>query len=75
MLRRRDDQLIKAEREVRRLRRRLGLDDPDPEPDAASAPDDEAKDDDGTDEAPASGPSGDTRALADDVEDTDVEWA
>lgn len=40
MLRRREDQLAKAEREVRRLRRRLGLDDPDPEPDAAPVPDD-----------------------------------
>jgi hypothetical protein len=34
LLRRREEQLAKAEREVRRLRRRLGLDEPDPEPEA-----------------------------------------
>lgn len=40
MLRRREQQLAKAEAEVRKLRRKLGLDDPDPEPDAAEVPDD-----------------------------------
>ena len=38
MLRRRDAQLAKAEREVRKLRRLLGLDDPEPEPDEAPVP-------------------------------------
>jgi septal ring factor EnvC (AmiA/AmiB activator) len=35
MLRRRDSQLVKAEATIRKLRRELGLDDPDPEPGAA----------------------------------------
>lgn len=38
MLRRREAQLAKSEREVRKLRRKLGLDDPDPEPDAVAVP-------------------------------------
>jgi transposase len=38
ILRRREEQLAKAEREVRKLRRQLGLDDPDPEPHAAAVP-------------------------------------
>jgi transposase len=46
MLRRRDAQLARAEREVRKLRRRLGLDDPDPEPDAAEVPDEPGEDED-----------------------------
>lgn len=37
MLRRREEQLTRSEREVRKLRRKLGLDD-DPEPDDTSAP-------------------------------------
>jgi transposase len=41
MLRRREQQLAKAERELRKLRRRFGLDDPDPEPTAAAVPDGE----------------------------------
>ncbi len=39
MLRRRDAQLKRAEGEVRKLRRKLGLDDPDPESTSAPAPD------------------------------------
>src|SRR5690554_5591207 len=42
MLRRREAQLKRSEAEVRKLRRKLGLDDPDPEPDAAPVPDEEA---------------------------------
>lgn len=38
MLRRRDAQLAKSEAENRKLRRKLGLDDPEPEPDAAAVP-------------------------------------
>ena len=49
MLRRRETQLSKAEAELRKLRRRLGLDDPDPEPDAAEVP----SLDDATDETPS----------------------
>jgi transposase len=69
MLRRREDQLTKAEREVRKLRKKLGLDDPDPdpEPDAEPAPEDAAEDD--TDnvasEPPGSDPADGTKALAD----------
>ena len=44
MLRRREAQLAKSEREVRKLRRQLGLDDPDPEPDAAPLPEEETED-------------------------------
>jgi transposase/uncharacterized coiled-coil protein SlyX len=40
MLRRREQQLAKSERENRKLRRKLGLDDPDPDPGAALIPDD-----------------------------------
>lgn len=48
MLRRREAQLKRAEAENRRLRKKLGLDDPDPEPDAAPIPEeghDEVTDD------------------------------
>lgn len=38
MLRRRETQLKRAEREVRKLRKLLGMDDPDPEPDAEPVP-------------------------------------
>ncbi|HCH62428.1 MAG TPA: IS66 family transposase [Deltaproteobacteria bacterium] len=69
MLRRREDQLTKAERENRRLRKKLGLDDPDPEPDAAPIPDEQRADDGGSDEPPPSGSSGDSRALAGDAPD------
>ena len=61
MLRRREAQLAKLEAENRKLRRKLGLDDPEPEPDAAEVP----PSDDSTDEQPddagrsgASSPSG-----------------
>ena len=40
MLRRRETQLKASERENRKLRRMLGLDDPDPEPDASPLPGD-----------------------------------
>jgi transposase len=65
MLRRREDQLAKAERENRRLRRRLGLDDPDPEPDAAPVPDAPSGTEDASDIDVPSGPEGDERARAD----------
>ena len=38
MLRRREAELKRSAAEVRHLRRKLGLDDPDPEPDAAPIP-------------------------------------
>lgn len=41
MLRRRETQLKNLERENRRLRRALGLDDPNPEPTAATVPDED----------------------------------
>lgn len=44
MLRRRDSQLVKAEATIRKLRRELGLDDPDPEPGAAPVPEPKASD-------------------------------
>ncbi|MCP5068805.1 MAG: IS66 family transposase [bacterium] len=53
MLRRREAQLKRAEAEVRKLRRKLGLDDPDPEPVAESAPSEDAASD-ATDEEAAS---------------------
>jgi len=73
MLRRRETQLAKAEAEVRKLRRKLGLDDPEPEPDAAEVPDeDESADEDtdaGTDAAPTApaprSPKSKTRSEAD----------
>lgn len=71
MLRRREAQLKKAERENRKLRRLLGLDDPDPEPDAALVPsevDDEAPPDIGT----ASGSDDDAKASAEPGGDDDV---
>lgn len=68
MLRRRDSQLTKAERENRKLRRQLGLDDPDPEPDAASVPDQEGADDDDIEEPTTSGSSGGTQAHADETD-------
>ena len=73
MLRRRETQLAKAEAEVRKLRRKLGLDDPEPEPDAAEVPDeDESAEEDtdaSTDAAPTPSaprsPKSKTRAEAD----------
>jgi hypothetical protein len=38
MLRRRETQLKQSEREVRKLRKLLGMDDPDPEPDTEPVP-------------------------------------
>ena len=82
MLRRREQQLAKAEREIRKLRRRFGLDDPDPEPDAKPAPSDDADDggDGGHDEGIAqddvsSEDDGDAQATAggDDVATEDDE--
>lgn len=46
MLRRREAQLKRVEAENRKLRRKLGLDDPDPEPTAAPEPADDASSDD-----------------------------
>ena len=68
MLRRREEQLAKAERENRRLRRRLGLDDPDPEPDAAvpeTGADDAAEDDPSPDGSPSHPSDGETQAATD----------
>ena len=52
MLRRREAQLAKSERENRKLRRQLGLDDPDPAPQAMTQPEDEETQEGGGDEGP-----------------------
>jgi transposase len=57
MLRRREEQLKRSEREVRKLRRKLGLDDPDPEPDAQPVP--EAEDTPSTTSPNETSPSAD----------------
>jgi len=54
MLRRREAQLVRAEREIRRLRRKLGLD-PDPEPEAEPVPEETAAAPGSGQDAPATG--------------------
>lgn len=69
MLRRREEQLRRAEAEVRKLRRLLGLDDPEPEPEAAVAPETAPSpaDESGTTEpeADAGKPSPDSASTSD----------
>lgn len=65
MLRRREAQLAKAEAEVRKLRRKLGLDDPDPDPSAAPVPDEGGSADTAASDASTSDASGATNASKD----------
>lgn len=72
MLRRRDAQLTKAERENRKLRRKLGLDDPDPEPDAAPFPAEPGVETGGVDGGDGdSGAGGGNQACAKTTDETD----
>ena len=67
MLRRREEQLAKMEREIRRLRRLLGLDDPDPEPGAQLVPEeDHGKDVDALAEGTIPSSDKDTQGVLDD---------
>ena len=64
MLRRREAQLRKVEAEVRKLRRKLGLDDPEPEPTSASVPEGTTGEAEGND-GPTSSSSSDPDAPVD----------
>ena len=72
MLRRRETQLKASERENRKLRRMLGLDDPDPEPDASPLPGDpDAEGSADPEEAGPGGGSKTTKASAEADDDGD----
>ena len=73
MLRRREAQLAKSEREVRKLRRKLGLDDPDPEPEALPVPEDTPDDGATSDAESSTEAEGDLKASADDGPPGDVD--
>lgn len=64
LLRRREEQLLKAERENRKLRRKLGLDDPEPEPDAAAVPEGSAENAESEGEASAADSTADDTTKA-----------
>ena len=69
MLRRREEQVRRLETENRKLRKQLGLDDPEPEPDAAPVPEDATPAGESTESETGSTPSSGSKASVEGADD------